>query len=77
MLDLIAPTVGAVLKRTFDRFSAPCAAKGDVGTMSWPAIRSDSDVLCAFAIGVGLCWSVALSSTNSANRQKPDLPITK
>src|SRR5712672_218332 len=27
--------------------------------MSWPAIRSDSDVLRALMIGVGLCWSVA------------------
>src|SRR5450631_3875818 len=27
--------------------------------MSWPTIRSDSDVLRALVIGVGLCWSVA------------------
>jgi hypothetical protein len=27
--------------------------------MSWPAIRSDCDVLRAVVIGVGLCWSVA------------------
>src|SRR5258707_8795533 len=27
--------------------------------MSWPAIRSDSDVLRALVIGVGLGWSVA------------------
>ncbi len=27
--------------------------------MSWPAIRSDSDVLRTLVIGVGLCWSVA------------------
>jgi len=27
--------------------------------MSWPAIRSDSDVLRALMIAVGLCWSVA------------------
>ena len=27
--------------------------------MSWPVIRSDSDVLRALLIGVGLCWSVA------------------
>jgi hypothetical protein len=26
--------------------------------MSWPAIRSDSDVLRILVIGVGLCWSV-------------------
>jgi hypothetical protein len=26
---------------------------------SWPTIRSDSDVLRALVIGVGLCWSVA------------------
>jgi hypothetical protein len=36
-----------------------CAAKGDVGIMSWPAIRSGSDVLRALVIGTGLCWSVA------------------
>jgi hypothetical protein len=35
------------------------AARGDVGTMSWPTIRSDTDVLRALVIGVGLCWSVA------------------
>jgi hypothetical protein len=27
--------------------------------MSWPTIRSDSDVLRTLVIGVGLCWSVA------------------
>jgi hypothetical protein len=27
--------------------------------MSWPTIRSDSDVLRALVVGVGLCWSVA------------------
>jgi len=27
--------------------------------MWWPAIRSDSDVLRALVIAVGLCWSVA------------------
>jgi hypothetical protein len=27
--------------------------------MSWPIIRSDSDVLRALVIGVGLCWSIA------------------
>lgn len=27
--------------------------------MSWPAIRSDSDILRALVIGVGLCWSIA------------------
>ena len=27
--------------------------------MSLPAVRSDSDVLRALVIGVGLCWSVA------------------
>src|SRR5471032_1636423 len=27
--------------------------------MSWPTIRSGSDVLRALVIGVGLCWSVA------------------
>jgi hypothetical protein len=27
--------------------------------MSWPEIRSDSDVLRAVVVGVGLCWSVA------------------
>jgi hypothetical protein len=27
--------------------------------MSWPTIRSDSDVLRALVIGIGLCWSVA------------------
>src|SRR5260370_436603 len=26
--------------------------------MSWPSIRSDSDVLRALVISVGLCWSV-------------------
>jgi hypothetical protein len=44
---------------TYARRAAVCAAKGDVGTMSWPAIRSDSDVLRALVIGAGLCWSVA------------------
>ena len=27
--------------------------------MSWPTIRSDSEVLRDLVIGVGLCWSVA------------------
>jgi hypothetical protein len=27
--------------------------------MSWPAIRSDSDILRALVIGIALCWSVA------------------
>src|SRR6202790_3578230 len=35
------------------------AARGDVGTMSWPTIRSDSDVLRAVVIVIGLCWSIA------------------
>jgi hypothetical protein len=38
------------------------AARGDVGTMSWPSIRSDSDVLRALVIGTGLCWSVAFAA---------------
>jgi hypothetical protein len=32
---------------------------GDVGIMSWPAIRSGFDVLRALVIGAGLCWSIA------------------
>jgi hypothetical protein len=59
MLDEVAATAGGVLKQLLDGVSAPCAARGDVGTMSWPNIRSDSDVLRALVIGVGLCWSVA------------------
>jgi hypothetical protein len=31
--------------------------------MSWPAIRSNSDVLRALVIGAGLCWSVAFVAT--------------
>ena len=27
--------------------------------MSWPAIRSDSDILRALVVGIALCWSVA------------------
>ena len=27
--------------------------------MSWPAIRSDSDLLRDLVVGIGLCWSVA------------------
>jgi isopentenyl diphosphate isomerase/L-lactate dehydrogenase-like FMN-dependent dehydrogenase len=27
--------------------------------MSWPAIRSGSDVLRALVIGAGFCWSIA------------------
>src|SRR5664279_388694 len=39
--------------------AAGCAARGDVGIMSWPVIRSGSDVLRALVIGTGLCWSIA------------------
>ena len=34
--------------------------------MSWPTIRSDSDILRALVIGVGLCWSVAFVATRAA-----------
>src|SRR5450631_1017728 len=44
---------------SYARRAAGCAARGDVGIMSWPAIRSGSDVLRALVIGAGLCWSVA------------------
>src|SRR5712671_1796150 len=36
-----------------------CALEETSVLMWWPAIRSDSDVLRALVIGVGLCWSVA------------------
>src|SRR5450631_3805263 len=44
---------------TYARRAVGCAAKGDVGIMSWATIRSGSDVLRALVIGTGLCWSVA------------------
>src|SRR5712671_2070865 len=44
---------------TYARRGRVRAARGDVGIMSWPAIRSGSDVLRALVIGVGVCWSVA------------------
>jgi hypothetical protein len=44
---------------TYARRAAGGAAKGDVGIMSWPAIRSGSDVLRALVIVAGCCWSVA------------------
>ena len=44
---------------SYARRAAGCAARGDVGIMSWPAIRSGSDALRALVIGAGLCWSVA------------------
>ena len=58
MLDQVAATAGGVLKQLLDG-RRPGPARGDVGIMSWPTIRSDSDVLRALVIGVGLCWSVA------------------
>jgi hypothetical protein len=39
--------------------SALRAGMGEVGNMSWPDTRSDSAVLRALVIGIGLCWSVA------------------
>src|ERR1700754_241173 len=56
MLDRSKETADRVLKRLWP--ASAFWAKGDVGIMSWPAIRSDADVLRALVVGVGLCWSV-------------------
>ncbi len=58
MLEQVAATPGAFAK-LLTASGAPPAARGDVGSMSWPTIRSDADILRALVIGVGLCWSVA------------------
>src|SRR6266404_2472606 len=47
---------------TYARRAAACAARGDVGIMSWPATRSGSDVLRALVIGSGVGWSVAFAA---------------
>jgi hypothetical protein len=51
---------GGILKQLLD-VQRLCAARLEETSalMSWPAIRSDSDVLRALVIAVGLCWSVA------------------
>src|ERR1700754_3577025 len=56
MLDRSKETADRVLKRLWP--ASAFWAKGDVGIMSWPAIRSDADVLRALVVGTGLCWSV-------------------
>jgi hypothetical protein len=58
MLDRSTEKADRVLRELWP-VSALWAAKGDVGIMSWPTIRSDSDVLRALVVGTGLCWSVA------------------
>lgn len=35
-----------------------CAARTDGGVLSWPALRSHSDILQTLVIGLGLTWSV-------------------
>src|SRR6266436_4391821 len=49
----------AAFSSNFWTFSACARLEETSALMSWPAIRSDSDVLRALVIGVGLGWSVA------------------
>jgi len=35
-----------------------CAASTDGGALSWPAVRSNVDILKTLVIAIGLCWSI-------------------
>ena len=56
--DAAITAAGRVLKQLWT-FSACARLEETSALMWWPAIRSDSDVLRALVIAVGLCWSVA------------------